>query len=259
MWKDFLKGTTKAALFTTVFIVGVWSLVASMPPPSYVQATTLNNFGDRQYERPVYACREEVITLAWQGAGRLTLSADPAESFSPPLTERRVESSGTLEVTAQDRAEVLLDASEGYGDLLPVELVPETLCTGFDFPLVGWYQGTLTQTSPTDKRLTRQLALYILESGVEETTLYIDISDDANDGTQRFTPCVLDATAAQLDCASESGDGSTFEVSAQITERGLSGSYSGVTVDAGAAIPFSGTLSFDKQPGIPPSPPEEEL
>ncbi len=249
----------KTSLFAAIFIAGLASLFASMPPPLDLNARTLNNFGDRGYEHPIYACRGETITLSWSGPGEaLTLRAEPAGSFQPPL-ERRVESYGTLQATVQGRAEVTLSRGRNESFTLPLELVPERLCADFDFPLVGFYKGTLVQASPTADALTRQLALYVAApSSADENTkngadpsaaepvLYLTTGENVAHSPQLVARCTLAADTAQLDYLSEGDDGSRFQVNAQIVERGLSGSYSGVSVGIGSAIPFSGTLSFDK-------------
>ena len=259
-----MNRTFRTFLFALIFISGLVSLFASMPAPLHLDARTLNNFGEREYERPVYACQGESIVLSWGGPGdALTLRADPAESFAPPLN-RSVAPYGTLQTTVQGGAEITLSKGRNEGVTLPLELVPDPLCTGFGFPLVGLYEGTLTQASPTADPLTRQLALYVaadagadegeeedessLGGSVAEPVLYLAVGENVERYAQLVAKCALAADTAQLDCLTEGEDGSRFQVNAQIVERGLSGSYSGVSVDVGSAIPFAGTLNFGKAP-----------
>ncbi len=257
-----MKHRARAVLFVIIFVAGVASLLASSVPPLFLHAETLNGRGNQSYL--AYACQGETVTLSWEeyAEATLTLRADPAENFAPPLTERQVSGSGSLEVTALGDAEVTLEGADQPDGELRLELLPEAFCETFGFPLVGWYEGTLGQASPTSKTFPRQLALYAepyarLVNNEEKPRLYLELGKKVWTYPPFIVPCTLDVAAAQLNCASEeqyySSDPSTFELTAQITENGLRGSYSGTNVDAGSLIPFSGSLSFDKQPGTPPS------
>ena len=246
----------RALLFTAVVTLGVASLLASSAPPVFLYASTLNNLGYRD-SYPTYACKGETVTFAWNEPGAsLTLRADPAGSLEPPLGARQVESRGRLEFTAQGDAEVVLESRDDPSGTLYLRLLPDTLCEAFGFPLVGWYEGALVQTSPAAQTLPRQLALYAEET-FDEQVLYVGISEDVSRYPSLTAPCILDAVAARLKCEDmEVGGenaGSTFEFDAQITESGLRGTYSGVRVSASSAVPFAGTLSFGKRPGTPPS------
>lgn len=256
-----MKHCTRAVPFLMVFFAGIASLLASSTPPLSLYAETLNGRGN--YTHLAYVCQGETIALSWEEYtdAALTLRADPAESFAPPLTERQASASGSLEVTVLGDAEVILEGAGQPDGELRIELLPESLCEAFGFPLIGWYEGTLEQTSPTLETLPRQLALYAepyaeLIGDEEKPRLYLELGEKVWAYPPFIVPCTLDVAAARLSCASEeqyvNSDPSTFQLTAQITENGLRGSYSGTNVDAGSTIPFAGTLSFDKQPGTPP-------
>ena len=240
-------------LFSAVCAAGVASLLASSMPPVFLSVSTLNNLGYAS-SYLTYVCQGESITFSWDEyyAGTLLLSADPAESFAPPLSKRQVDASGTLEVTAQGDAEVRLSSQEVPDGEMRVELLSETLCERFGFPLIGWYKGSLEQTSPTPLTLTRQLALYAepytdVVGEEEKPRLYVRLGETLDAYPPTLAPCTLDAAAAQLDCRSEeaySYTDSTFKLTAQITEGGLRGSYSGAGHEREFNRPFFGHLQL---------------
>lgn len=263
-----MKHMTRALLFTTVFTLGVASLLASSSrPPLFLNVETLNGLGSPGYL--AYACQGETVTLFWDAYtdAALTLSADPTSSFAPPLTKRQVAPGETLEVTALGNAELTLSGAGEPNGELRLELLSDVLCTEFGFPLIGWYEGTLTQTSPSSETLPRQLALYA-EPYFEETgdaarpRLYIKLGENVADYPFFNFPCTLDVAAAQLRCSSEDDEFDTsgsFELTAQITGDGLRGTYREIREDAGSRITFAGTFTFTKQPGAPPREPPEAL
>lgn len=248
-----MNRAAKTTLFILVFILGLASLLASSTPPLLLRVTTLNNFDNR--DDTVFACQGERVTVFWderEPREALTLSAEPPESFNPPLESRRVESSGTLEVAVQGSAELTLSDKED-DTVVRLELLPNTICQDFGFPLVGWYEGTLEQNTPEPETFQRELAFYVSRSyGAETLDFNLEIARTLGTYPSLRAPCDLDLSAAQLSCAYSLSDGETFELNAQITESGLSGSYSGVAVETSSVVPFSGTLNFTKQPGIPP-------
>lgn len=253
-----MNHTTRAFLFTFILATGLVSLLASAPTPAArLVVTTLNNFGDRYGDDLVYACRGETVDLRWSAyAGpQLELSARPAESFSPALTPRDIKATDQLEVEALGNATLRIKSNtEEPDEVVDLELLPDTLCTGFDFPLVGWYTGTLEQTSPTPERFPRELRLFQVG---DVLTLSLDTDTDFFFyGYRDSRPvCEVETASATLRCAGMGSGfktGSSFELSARITENGLVGRYSGVTLNTDSVIPFEGTLSFEKQAGVPP-------
>ena len=249
-----MRRTKKIMLFTLIFTAGLASLLASSTPPPLLKVTTMNNF-ENDYGDVAYACRGESITLSWNeraSDGTLSLSAEPPESFVPPLEAREVESSGTLEAAVQGNAELILSDEEDERTLR-LELLPSDICQDFAFPLVGWYQGTLEQNTPEPETFRRELAFYVSRGyGAEALSFRLEIARTLGAYPSLGAPCTLDLPAAQLNCSYSYDSGETFELSARITQSGLSGSYSGVDVTTTSAVPFSGTLNFTKQPGIPP-------
>ena len=255
-----MKRIARAVLFIAVSVTGIASLLATVTvpiPSARLTVTTLNDFGYPYGSDQVYACRDETINLSWDTysyVSTLELSARPAEHLSPALTLREVDATGQLGVTVLDNAELKLSANDDNPDsTVDVRLLPDTLCTSFNFPLAGWYSGTLEQTSPSPETLSRELRLYVQEAKASELTLLIDTNtnfyfDQYNDSPPT---CQLRVEEAALRCAGNETD-SSFTFDAQITESGLVGRYSGTSTNVNSVVPFAGTFTFEKQTGTPP-------
>ena len=198
-----MNRAAKTTLFILVFIFGLASLLASSTPPPLLRVTTLNNF-ENDRDDTVFACQGESVTVFWderESREALTLSAEPPESFVPPLEPRRVESSGTLEVAVQGSAELTLSDEEDDA-VVRLELLPDAICQDFAFPLVGWYQGTLEQNTPEPKTFQRELAFRVSRSyGAEALSFKLDIAETLGVYPSLATPCNLNTSAAQLSCA----------------------------------------------------------
>ena len=251
-----MRKLMRKGLSLLVVGVGIASLLAtSRPPFPQLGVRTLNNFGEPYTPVTIFACEGEEVELYWHtyGEGGWTLRAKPPESFSPPLSPRQVAVEGILRTVVLARANLVFtppgsDSSRGR----PLEVLPDRLCNGFDFPLIGWYTGELEQSAPSAESLPRQLRLTYVDEIYRDlpTGLRLIIADDVATANDYTAACSL-GVSAEISCQGEAFDGSSFELSATVTPTGLEGSYSGTRVDTGSVVTYEGTLSFIKQPGIP--------
>ena len=227
--------------------------------------TTLNNF-DAYRGNVVHACQGETIRLAWDSYSDavLELSAQPSNGVSPALTPRDAKPSGQLEVTALRHTTFKISSNDDSpGETVDLIILPDTFCTTFNFPLAGWYSGTLEQTAPVAVTLPRELRLYAF-GHQPELALFVDSDTDFFFYEYSESPplCRLEVSAATLRCEGKEGRSlqgtgdSSFTFEAQITERGLVGRYNGTSVNTTSTVPYKGTFDFEKQRGVPP---QEEL
>lgn len=242
----------------SVVIVGIASLLASSPAPvdAAISVVTLNNpEASAYYDSISYACQNERVRLVLEAnaANGGVLSAEPPESFKPTLSELEVANSSELELTALADAALTLQSAnpEVLAGKAELRILDDSYCTNFAFPLVGFYKGELSQTSPREEALAQNLRLFFEDTGDPQVAvLYLSFGGlEEQDGEHVFFgttetyPCTLDEPQGRLTC--EAIDES-FSLSASITAEGLSGNYSGTLNGTDALIPFEGSLLFEK-------------
>ena len=242
--------------------VGVASLLATTGYPSpMLWLTTTNNYSRISYEeaRTVYACPGEQAVLEWFSHGPGSLSAEPAANVTPQLSAERVElAEAALEVSILGPVTFKIEDEDGLSAELNVDILPEAVCTGFAFPVVGWYEGELNQSVPSAQTLPRQLRLLWLRGGLSallSENLYAEGS--AVYYRDNLLRCELSVPTSKLECAVP-GDPDALRLNATVTADGLTGTYSGVAVAEAGRSPYEGSFTLSKRTGAPPAPDPEE-
>ena len=252
-------------LLMLIGLAGIASLIATSPPPGPLfYLVSENNFEDndesgyyRYGPESAFACKDEEATLKWgvREGGNPRLSAEPIENISPELKRKPVSREGSLNISILGDAELKLDVNRDLPDgYLQVGLVPEELCTGYAFPIVGWYEGAFEQITPLPASLERQLRLVWMTEGAEPF-LRAELAD------KLLTPNFLDRfrcdyklAGTGLACNLNEGD-KTLTLEFDITENGLAGTYSGV---AASGTSITGKFTVTKQTGAPPQEPSPQ-
>jgi len=263
---------TKTARFLCLMVLGVAGLASivatSPPPPATLYLISENNFETDRYRYGYryfdgFACRDEKATLKWSTyeEDNIRLSAKPAENITPQLQNKRVEREGELAVTILGDAEITLDAGNNDG-YLNVGLIPDELCTGHSFPVVGWYKGLVQQTSPTQATLERHLSLVWRSDG---KTGFLGAQLTTNLLTPNYSEtsdliCNYESVTSGFSCKTQAttdvdvNPAETLELEFGVNEDGVVGTYTGQTA---LGLEYRGSFNMQKQSDPPESPTPE--
>lgn len=245
--------TARLLLLFTVFTVGLLSILATSSEPVpilYFYALTHNNYEADAFreQRQTFACQGEEVLLELGGFNgrRPRLSAEPLSSVSPTLQREIIIEGGSLPITILDETTLSLDFGTDITPSFSIKLLPSELCTGFDFPVVGWYEGELEQTTPEPSILKRQLRLIWTQEG-EKTMLHAELADNlAKAQFLEHLDCLYQLSSPNLRCVSEENE--TLKLEMNVTENSLTGSYTGT---GRSGLGFGGTLMMTKQKAAP--------
>jgi len=230
--------------------VGLASLLATSRPlepgPLYFYAITQNNYEDDLYRfaNQAFACKNEEAVLKWTNfeSSNTRLSAEPQENISPNLGNKTLMREGTLNIKVLGEAKLSLDFGGEDDAVLDIGIIPEELCAGFSFPLVGKYEGQFEQTTPNPSTLERQLRL--LWTREDETLLLrATVTDSLNSPSFEDTlQCNYSLTAPNLLCE-DTEEGKTLRLELNVGQDGLKGSYTGTTP---SGLDFGGDIAMQK-------------
>ncbi len=227
------------ALLAIIFLAGVFSIVATSPPPVGLIVLEVH---------PSTVCKNDEVTLVWvaEKALKVTLSASPLENLTPKFDGKEVEHKGRLKVSVLGEATIEMFV-EDKNDLrlfrsIRVELVPESTCESFTFNPIGFYEGNIQLTSPNQQNLEKWLDIG-WSNTLGQFWVELKPKEGYYDFEQRFTCGDLTANRELRCIATESNLLEEWRIvlEGKFTENGFKGTYKREGTN-----PEEGTFNFTR-------------
>ena len=220
-----------------VLVVGVLSLLATVPSSDSFSIATVNDRQENSGEAILYACLNEQIELRWNlyVSGTATLNAVPSDAFEPKLENKSIRDEGSLNLGFLKPSKLSVKLSDNTREYT-FEQLSDEICTGFPVqPVVGAYKGTLKQTSPQAATLESDLQF-----------IWIGDKLHARVDFRPAFPCTFDTTTDQIICIEGDQATPTFKLKGTFVKDHFEGSYQGLGETVAGQTSFAGTFVFAK-------------